>query len=101
MTPKSCTAPGILVSKRTQLSRGTLAYRVCCEQARSTRYRADVPATLDDVDGVNVVGVDDTGTTKSSHELGEDICGNLTPGEVPERRERDGHRRVNVTPRYT
>ena len=55
-----------------------------------------MPAALDEVDGVDVVGVNDTGAAQSTHGLRENVPGDLAPGEVPEGGEGDGHRRVDV-----
>ena len=56
-------------------------------------------STFDDIDGMNVVGIDDTGAAKTAHDLGEDVGGDLAPGEVTESGESDCDRRVNVSAR--
>ena len=53
-------------------------------------------AALDEVDGVDVVGVDDPRAAQAAHDLGEDVRGDLAPGEVPERRHCDRYRGVDV-----
>ena len=54
-------------------------------------------ATLDEVDRMDIICVDDSSTAQSTHELGENVRGNLTPREVlSERRHCDRDRGVNV-----
>lgn len=71
-------------------------YSVGGEQARGSQC-TDVAASLNDVDGVDVVGIDDPGAAQSAHDLGEDVRRDLAPGEVPECRECNGHCGVDVT----
>ena len=60
-----------------------------------------MPSTLDEVDGVNVVGVDDPGAAQTAHNLSKDVGGDLAPGEVAEHGECECYRRVDVTSRDT
>ena len=46
---------------------------------------------------MEVVGVDDTGAADASEQLSQNVDGDLAPGEVAERRERDRHRWVDVS----
>ena len=48
-----------------------------------------MPSTFDNVDSVDVVRVDDAGAAETTHELGEDVGRDLTPGEIPEDGEGD------------
>lgn len=54
-------------------------------------------AALDEIDGMDVVCVDDPGAAQSAHDLRENVRGHLAPREVPpERRHRERYRGVNV-----
>lgn len=53
-----------------------------------------------DIDGMNVVRVDDTGTAEASHDLREDVSGDFTPWEVAESSERDRDSGIDMSARY-
>ena len=53
-------------------------------------------STLNDVNGMNVICVNDTCTTETAHELGENVGWYLFPGEIPEDCEGDCYCRINV-----
>ena len=73
------------------------AYRVCGEQAGGSGNSADVATTLNKVDCMDIICVHDSSTAQSTHELRENVRGNLTPREVlSERRHCDRDRGVNV-----
>lgn len=71
-------------------------YRVCREYARCSK-RADVPSALHDVDGVNVVRIDDAGAAYTAQELGCPVDRDLLPREVAENGQRECDRRIDVT----
>ena len=55
-----------------------------------------MPSPFDQIDGMDVVCVDDPSAAQSAHDLGKNVRRNLAPGEVPERRERDRHCGVDM-----
>ena len=76
--------------------RHRMAHRVRAEQPGGPRDGTDVASALDEVDGVDVVGVHDPGAAQPAHDLGKDVQGDHAPGEVAERRHRDRDRGVDV-----
>ena len=56
-------------------------------------------ATLNEIDCIDIVGVDDPRATQPAHDLGENVNGHLAPREVPlEGGHCDRHCGVDVTP---
>ena len=53
-------------------------YSVGGEQARGGQ-RTDVPASLENVDGMDVVGIDDPGAAQCAHDLGENVNRHFAP----------------------
>lgn len=58
-----------------------------------------MPSSLDEVDRVDVVCVDNACAAEAAHELSKNVGGDLAPGEVAECRKRDRDRRVDVPAR--
>ena len=73
---------------------GERTHSVRREQTGSAGHGTNMPSSLDEVDGVDVVGVDDPRAAQAAHDLGEDVRGDLAPGEVPERRHCDRDKRT-------
>lgn len=75
--------------------------RIGREEARGPRYCPNAPAALIEVDGVEVVRIDNTGADKTAHDLGEDVTRNLAPGEVAEGGHCNRNRGVDVPAGHT
>ena len=96
--PSLCTASQSLYDALARPNH--IAYRVCGEQAGGSGNSADVATTLNKVDCMDIICVHDSSTTQSTHELRENVRGDLAPREVPpERRHCDRDGRVNVAGR--
>ena len=86
---------GVSIEAADEQSRST--YSVGGEQTGCSWHCANMPTSLDDIDGVDVVRVRDTGTAKRTHELCEPVDRDLLVREVAEDGERECDRRVEVT----
>lgn len=75
------------------------AYGVSGEKAGGSQC-SDVTSTFDNIDGVDIVGIDATSTAETSHELSEDIDRYFAPWEVTEGGESDSNSRVDVSSRH-
>lgn len=58
-----------------------------------------MPAAFEEIDGVDVVRVDDARSAQAAHNLGEDIARDLAPREVTERSKCDSDSGINVPAR--
>lgn len=56
-------------------------------------------SALECVDGMDIVGVDNTGATDTAEQLGEDVARDLAPWEASQSCERNGDSGVNVSAR--
>lgn len=66
------------------------------EQTRSF-LRANVATPLHNVDGTDVVCVDDSGADHTTKDLCENVSRDFAPGEVTEGRKRNRHSRIDVS----
>lgn len=77
-----------------------MTYCVGGENSGSSQ-RPYVASAFNDVDGMNVVCIDNTGSAETSHYLGEYIDRYFAPREIAESRECNSDCRIDVSARYT
>lgn len=58
-----------------------------------------MPASLVNVDCMDIIRIDNSGAAQCTHELCKDVYRNLSPGKVTQCRECDGHSRVDMSAR--
>ena len=59
-----------------------------------------MPSTLDKIDRVDVVRIDERRAAQATHDLRENVDRDLAPREVAESSERDRHGGIDVTSGY-
>ena len=76
-------------------------YGISREHTSRAWYCANVSATLDYVDRMDIICVDESSTNERTHELRKPVYRNLLPGEVSEDGEGQCDGRIEMTTRIT